>query len=889
MFLRIGQFCIVPLFLCLAGCVASDKQLINAAEAAYPFEVVTYKLTDSTDPLTDSDTVVHQGDSYVVVPGHHHDDEFEAVAGWPIPMMKIRLHDLSNPYYMAQLSQNNRIIYVTVEIDDVAKKITLYDFDHSAKPLPTGFHECTEGICIDNLTDYIAQATNTIAAHEKPYLTYDIIITDLRTIWLVEALNAYKSKDYVTALIQFRVLAANGNVEAQTNLGNMYYIGTGVPQSDVTAAAWFRLAAYKGNPQAENTLGSMYEAGRGVPQDYYAAADYYQRAATHGSPLGLKNLANVKDKAPPIAAGDYRKAAERGDSAAQNALGRIFEQGDGVPQDYAEAAKWYRMAADQGLAPAEYNLASLYARGQGVVKDFSKAAKWYEAALVRGNAVALQKLNEIQPQLSEQSKTLSPSDLAESSVEWTDCANVGAPDRSIAACTKAISRSDETHTNQAIAYTNRGNAYAAKGDYTSALADFSKAIETIPSYTLGYYNRALTYYEAGNYIDAVNDYNKIIEAHPEYPDAYNNRGRVFLATSDYSKASADYTKAIELKSEFAEAYLGRATAFDAQGEYGKEIADYDKAIQVLPDAEAGEAHFGRAEAYAKLGDTQKALEDFRIAARSIPEGNPHRDDALKQISNIEDALAADRAKAVAQAAPATAAPIPARRYALVIGNSAYQSVSSLKNPRNDADLIAKTLRSVGFQVTELVDADYNAMRRGIIDFGRALRSGSDASLFYYSGHGIQVGGHNYLVPVDATLKGEQEAAVETFDVESYLGVMQDSGSRINIVVLDACRNNPFATVFRAAGRGLSMVRAPSGTFIGYSTAPGDVADDGDGANSPFTSALVDAITQPGVEIEEVFKKVRRKVMEETKGTQVPWDSSSITEDFYFVPPAVQTR
>jgi hypothetical protein len=190
---------------------------------------------------------------------------------------------------------------------------------------------------------------------------------------------------------------------------------------------------------------------------------------------------------------------------------------------------------------------------------------------------------------------------------------------------------------------------------------------------------------------------------------------------------------------------------------------------------------------------------------------------------------------------------------------------------------------LGFQVTELVDADYNAMRQAVINFGRTLRFGSDASLFYYSGHGIQVGGHNYLVPIDAALKDEQEAGVETFDVESYLSVMQDSGSRVNIVVLDACRNNPFATVFRGAPRGLSMVRAPAGTFIGYSTAPGDVADDGDGANSPFTLALVDAISQQGVEIEEVFKKVRRKVMEETKGRQVPWDSNSITEDFYFVP------
>jgi ABC-type uncharacterized transport system substrate-binding protein len=227
--------------------------------------------------------------------------------------------------------------------------------------------------------------------------------------------------------------------------------------------------------------------------------------------------------------------------------------------------------------------------------------------------------------------------------------------------------------------------------------------------------------------------------------------------------------------------------------------------------------------------------------------------------------------------------VAGRRIALVIGNSAYASVSPLRNSRNDADLVSKTLRSLGFEVTELVDADYNAMRRAMVDLGRAIRSGTDASLFYYSGHGIQVNGHNYLVPVDASLKDELEASAETLDIDAYISVMQGGGSQVNIVVLDACRNNPFATMFRSASRGLSMVRAPSSTFIAYSTAPDNVAEDGDGLDSPYTLALVNAISQPDVKIEDAFKNVRRTVMKETNGRQVPWESSSITEDFYFVP------
>jgi tetratricopeptide (TPR) repeat protein len=223
----------------------------------------------------------------------------------------------------------------------------------------------------------------------------------------------------------------------------------------------------------------------------------------------------------------------------------------------------------------------------------------------------------------------------------------------------------------------------------------------------------------------------------------------------------------------AVAFLNRGNAYNfGKSNYERAITDYDKVIRLIPEASAGEAHYDRGEAYAKLGNAGKALEDLRIAARSIREGNPRRGEALKEVSKIEEQFAADRAKAVTQsAASAVAAPVPTRRFALVIGNSAYRSVSPLKNPRNDADLVAKTLRSLGFEVTELVDGDYNAMRQAIIDFGRALRSGSDASVFYYSGHGIQFSGHNYLVPVDAALKDEQEAGIETFDMDSYLGVM----------------------------------------------------------------------------------------------------------------------
>ena len=231
-------------------------------------------------------------------------------------------------------------------------------------------------------------------------------------------------------------------------------------------------------------------------------------------------------------------------------------------------------------------------------------------------------------------------------------------------------------------------------------------------------------------------------------------------------------------------------------------------------------------------------------------------------------------------------PTAGTRLALVIGNSAYRQVPRLVNPRSDADLMARTLETVGFKVTKLIDADQGAMKRAMRDFGRKLKDGVDASLFYYSGHGVQVRGKNYLIPVSANIKDEDEVGLEAVDVNDFLQVMDKSTSQVKIVVLDACRDNPFATSFRSVSLGLAtMVDAPRGTYIAYSTAPGKAAVDGDGKNSPYTAALAKAIMKPGLKIEETFKLTRRLVLEATHDEQLPWDTSSLIGDFYFRPPA----
>lgn len=237
--------------------------------------------------------------------------------------------------------------------------------------------------------------------------------------------------------------------------------------------------------------------------------------------------------------------------------------------------------------------------------------------------------------------------------------------------------------------------------------------------------------------------------------------------------------------------------------------------------------------------------------------------------------------------PAQAEP----RIALVMGNSNYgKGIGSLPNPVNDAALMAKALQQTGFQVTKVTDADWKQMKRAIQEFGdRLTAAGPQATgLFFYAGHGVQVQGMNYLVPVGADISKEADVKIETVSADDVLEQMEFAGSRVNIVILDACRNNPVGRSVRSASRGLAPMDSVRGTFIAYSTSPGSVAADGAGANSPYTAALAKTIVQPGLGIEEAFRDVRGQVMAATEEKQVPWDSSSLTAPFFFKPTSAKS-
>jgi hypothetical protein len=240
---------------------------------------------------------------------------------------------------------------------------------------------------------------------------------------------------------------------------------------------------------------------------------------------------------------------------------------------------------------------------------------------------------------------------------------------------------------------------------------------------------------------------------------------------------------------------------------------------------------------------------------------------------------------LAVAAPAAAE----KRIALVIGNSSYQNVTRLDNPRSDAALMAETLGSLGFTLVggrAQLDLDKPAMDIAVQNFGRQVQ-GADVALFYYAGHGVQVSGANYLVPVGANPTREADVDFQMVDVNLVLRQMQGSGTRLNMVILDACRNNPFgARGLRASDGGLAQMRAPEGTLISYATQPGNVAQDGSDGHSPFTRALASTIRLAGLDIFQTFNQVGLAVKRETGGSQQPWVSSSpIDGTFYFVAPS----
>jgi hypothetical protein len=237
-------------------------------------------------------------------------------------------------------------------------------------------------------------------------------------------------------------------------------------------------------------------------------------------------------------------------------------------------------------------------------------------------------------------------------------------------------------------------------------------------------------------------------------------------------------------------------------------------------------------------------------------------------------------------ATASQAVFAENRVALVIGQSAYRAVPPLSNPANDAKKITELLGNAGFEVTAVSDLSQDDMQKAVSNFAaKVAASGSDTvALVFYAGHGLQIDGENYLVPIDVDPKSEADIPLQAVRLNDLMNTLGALPTRMRIIMLDACRNDPFPAINTTAGHGLAIVdtkAGAAGSFISYSTAPGAVAEDGTGSNSPYTEALLAVAREPNLPIEEAFKRVRVAVNQATEGRQVPWESSSLTAEFKF--------
>ncbi|MEH2486997.1 caspase family protein [Bradyrhizobium sp. AZCC 2230] len=436
---------------------------------------------------------------------------------------------------------------------------------------------------------------------------------------------------------------------------------------------------------------------------------------------------------------------------------------------------------------------------------------------------------------------------------------------------------------------NRGNAWRGKGDYAKAIADYDMSIKADPKSAFSFQNRGIAKEALGDLDGALNDINQAIRLDPTLPQPLINRTAIWRAKNDLDRAIADGSEAIRLakdkppvnimtppNSVLISAYTHRALAYEAKGDYARAKDDYSASLAIVASDAGSKAN----QATAKV-----RLSLVTDATAPIPRDAPAPSGQQQTTPTQQQANAAP----ALSPAPAT----PGKRMALVIGNGAYAHVKALPNPPNDARAVAKSLRDIGFIVSEGVDLDRAAMQRMTREFLRdAARA--QVAVVYYAGHGVQVDGRNYLIPVDVELKPGTGMTEAMIDMDTIMAGLDDQ-VRTNILIFDACRNNPMAQQVASAGssraiEGASGLAAPSslgsgatlgaGTLIAFATAPGQVALDGEGANSPFSAALSHHLGTPGLEVQQMLTRVRAEVVSGTKNKQVPWSNSSLLGEVY---------
>ena len=429
-----------------------------------------------------------------------------------------------------------------------------------------------------------------------------------------------------------------------------------------------------------------------------------------------------------------------------------------------------------------------------------------------------------------------------------------------------IALSLNTGANRYTNLLNLGRVQTLRKQYDSALKFFAEGKPLNPTgwQIPGY--RCITYTEMGRLDEALADCNEVLAQHPKFSGPLARRANVYRLKGDLDAALRDYNEALRLSPNFVYAYVGRGQLYEQRKDMAAARADYRSAGAALNKVDEFETTLARRFAKERLA--------VLIAA----------DPSLR--SQATGPVAPPAGKLTAPGAPAASTP---RKVALILGNGAYRSVPKLDNPPRDARLMADTFRSLGFQtVTMASDLSRDQFFTALRDFGRESEK-ADWAVVYFAGHGMEIGGVNYLIPTDARLAADHDAETQAVALEQVIAAV--SGARkLRLVMLDACRDNPFeksmqrTMAVKLVGKGLSNIEPEAGFMVVYAAKHGETALDGDTANSPFATALAREIRVPKVEVRRLFDIVRDDVWKATNRQQQPFTYGSLPgrEDFYFV-------
>jgi tetratricopeptide (TPR) repeat protein len=372
--------------------------------------------------------------------------------------------------------------------------------------------------------------------------------------------------------------------------------------------------------------------------------------------------------------------------------------------------------------------------------------------------------------------------------------------------------------------------------------------------------RCWAYHVKGLYELAVADCRASISLRPDYSYSYNNLASAYLGLKRFDDAANAASKSIELKPKFFWSHLNLARAFTGSGQIERALVEYRTALALDPNSE-------EAQAESRTLSAPAAPQSAQTPPASLPVVTSNTTPMPSQLTSV---TASDR------------------RIALVIGNSRYRSVAELPNPVRDANLIAQAFRSVGFSDVRIEsNLSRDELNRVLLEFSRKAAE-ADWAVVYYSGHGVEVGGVDYLIPVDARLQTDRDVDFETVPLALAISAA-DSARRLRMVIMDACRSNPFLSQMkrtvatRSLGRGLAAIEPEPGSLVIFSAKHGETALDGEGANSPFAIALAKRLSTPGLEVRRLFDMVRDDVVATTNRRQQPFSYGSLSgsEDYYF--------